>query len=89
MINTKALGRRQKALIEWLKKGYFISLYHNMSLGEKEISLNYEDDEIQKVDHAMVVSLCKRHIIIGKQVGSTTMPDTESWRFVINPEYKI
>lgn len=87
-INLKSLGRTQKIIIQHLKEGAHIHLFKQYSPYEFNAELKNEDDWIGFVTNTQIYALCKRNIIIGKMVYSTTMPDTESWKFVINPEIK-
>jgi len=87
-MNVKGLGKKQKAIIHYLQRKHYIHVFADLSNSTKDIWLKKEDNCIAIIPETWFNSLVKREIIVGKMVYSTVQPDTESWKFVINPECK-
>ncbi len=79
------LGRRQKALLNKMLEGWYVSIYHNKAKrGDKIEILTDGDDEIF-LEKKSFSGLLYRDIIMQTDIKST--PQIESSRYVIKSEY--
>jgi hypothetical protein len=87
---TKGLGIKQKAIIHYLQRRYYIRVFADLGRCEKSVNLCDRDgNETAILSETWLNSLVHRGIIEGKMTYSTVQPDTETWQFRIHPDCEI